>query len=143
MALVDVAKSCIDSIRQVAEHIEGAIVYLDAGATESFRFLGPYPVLLELGTRAICSLENTSSLDAFNSCVSYVAKATSRLLSDAHRYILRCLSTHQVVDHCIVFTSISEVAYSAFPDSPLGPDAYHEYESLLVQDYEELIKKSG
>lgn len=35
------------------------------------------------------------------------------------------------------------MAHSAFPDSPLGPDAYHEYESLLVQDYEELNKKSG
>ncbi|KAK3007987.1 hypothetical protein RJ639_013763 [Escallonia herrerae] len=29
----------------------------------------------------------------------------------------------------------------AYPDSPLGPDAYQEYESLLVQDYEELIKR--
>lgn len=36
-----------------------------------------------------------------------------------------------------------QTAHSAFPDSPLGPDAYHEYESLLVQDYEELSKKSG
>jgi len=35
-----------------------------------------------------------------------------------------------------------QTAHSAFPDSPLGPDAYHEYESLLVQDYEELVKKS-
>lgn len=36
-----------------------------------------------------------------------------------------------------------QMAHSVFPDSPLGPDAYHEYESLLVQDYEELSKKSG
>ncbi|KAI4333839.1 hypothetical protein L6164_018598 [Bauhinia variegata] len=148
MAVVDVTKSCIDSIRQVAEHIEGAIVYLDAGSTESFQFLGAYPALLDLGVRAICSLENACSLDAvvdWNSCSDPLGKLvvfTSRLLSDVHRYILRCLSTHQVVRHCIVFTSISEIAHSAFPDSPLGPDAYHEYESLLVQDYEELIKKS-
>lgn len=33
------------------------------------------------------------------------------------------------------------MAHSAYPDSPLGPDAFHEYESLLVQDYEELVKK--
>lgn len=33
------------------------------------------------------------------------------------------------------------MAHSAYPDSPLGPDAYHEYESLLNQDYEELVKK--
>lgn len=35
-----------------------------------------------------------------------------------------------------------QMAHSSCPDSPLGPDAFHEYESLLVQDYEELVKKS-
>lgn len=35
-----------------------------------------------------------------------------------------------------------QIAHSAYPDSPLGPDAFHEYESLLVLDYEELVKKS-
>lgn len=34
---------------------------------------------------------------------------TSQLLSDAHRYILRCLSTLQGIRSCTVFTSISEV----------------------------------
>ena len=34
-----------------------------------------------------------------------------------------------------------QIGHSAYPDSPLGPDAFHEYESLLVQDYEELAKK--
>lgn len=34
---------------------------------------------------------------------------TTRLLSDAHRYILRCLSTHQNVCRCTIYTSISEV----------------------------------
>ncbi|KAK7312856.1 hypothetical protein VNO77_37049 [Canavalia gladiata] len=149
MASVDVIKSCIDSIRQISEHIEGAIVYLDAGSSESFQFIGSYSVLLDLGARAICSLENMCALDVVVDWNSYSDPArklvviTSRLLSDAHRFILRCLSTHQVVRHCIIFTSISETAHSAFPDSPLGPDAYHEYESLLVQDYEELVKKSG
>ena len=37
----------------------------------------------------------------------------------------------------------TQTAHSAFPESPLGPDAYQEYEALLVQDYEELVKKSG
>ncbi|KAK7300303.1 hypothetical protein RJT34_11146 [Clitoria ternatea] len=149
MGTVDVIKSCIDSIRQISEHIEGAVVYLDAGTTESFQFVGAYPVLLELGARAICSLENMCALDAvvdWNSKTDPARKLvviTSRLLSDAHRYILRCLSTHQVVRRCIILTSISETAHSVFPDSPLGPDAYDEYESLLVQDYEELVKKSG
>ncbi|XP_004505479.1 sec1 family domain-containing protein MIP3 isoform X1 [Cicer arietinum] len=149
MASIDVIKSCIDSIRQISEHIEGSTVYLDAGVTESFQFIGAYPVLLELGAQAVCSLENVSARDVvggFNSHSDPASKLvviTSRLLSDAHRYILRCLTTHQVIRHCIIFTSISEIAHSVFPDSPLGPDAYHEYESLLVQDYEELSKKSG
>ncbi|CAJ2645790.1 unnamed protein product [Trifolium pratense] len=149
MASVDLIKSCIDSIRQISEHIEGGIVYLDAGVTESFQFIGAYSVLLELGARAVCSLENMSVLDTVGDWNSNSDPArkfvviTSRLLSDAHRYILRCLTSHQVVRHCIIFTSISEMAHSVFPDSPLGPDAYHEYESLLVQDYEELSKKSG
>ncbi|KAK4577813.1 hypothetical protein RGQ29_028080 [Quercus rubra] len=148
MALVDVTKSCIDSISQISEHIEDATLYLDAGSTESFQFIGAFPVLLDLGVRAVCSLENMCSLDAvvdWNSksdAARKIVVITSRLLSDAHRYILRCLSTHQGVRRCIIFTSISEISHSAYPDSPLGPDAFHEYESLLVQDYEELVKKA-
>ncbi|KOM50071.1 hypothetical protein LR48_Vigan08g089800, partial [Vigna angularis] len=100
---------------QIAEHIQDATVYLDAGSTESFQFLGAYPILLALGARAICSLENMCALDVvvdWNSNSDPARKLvviTSSLLSDAHRYILRCLSTHQVVRHCIIFTSISEV----------------------------------
>ncbi|KAL4390459.1 hypothetical protein HN51_011372 [Arachis hypogaea] len=149
MALVDVIISCTDSLKQISEHVEDAIVYLDAGSTESFQFIGAYPILLDLGAQAICSLESMSVLDAVADWNSHSNPAgkfvviTSRLLSDAHRYILRCLSAHQVVRHCVIFTSISEAAHSVFPDSPLGPDAYREYESLLVQDYDELNKKSG
>lgn len=148
MALVDVTKSCLDSIHQISEHVEGATLYLDAGSTESFQFIGAFPVLLDLGVRAVCSLENTCSLNGvvdWNSNSDPARKIvviTSHLLSDAHRFILRCLNTHQGVRRCTIFTSVSEIAHSVYPDSPLGPDAFHEYESLLVQDYEELIKKS-
>ncbi|KAK1562103.1 hypothetical protein Q3G72_006345 [Acer saccharum] len=147
MALADVIKCGIDSIKQMSEHIEGAILYLDSGCTESFQYMGAFPVLLDLGARAVCSLENMSSLDAavdWNSNFDPTRKIvvmTSRLLSDAHRYIVRCLSTHHGVHRCAIFTSISEIAHSAYPDSPLGPDAFHEYETLLLQDYEELVKK--
>ncbi|XP_022740120.1 sec1 family domain-containing protein MIP3 isoform X2 [Durio zibethinus] len=149
MALIDVTKSCLDSIGQISEHIEGAIVYLDAGCTESFQLMGAFPMLLDLGVRAVCSLENMYSLDvvvdwnANFDPARKIAIMTSRLLSDAHRYVLRCLSMHQGVHCCSIFTSISEVAHSAYPDSPLGPDAFREYESLLLQDYEELVKKCG
>ncbi|KAF2294324.1 hypothetical protein GH714_009306 [Hevea brasiliensis] len=99
MALADVAKAFLDSFGQMSEHIEGAILYLDSGCTESFQFAGVFPILLDLGVRAVCSLENLCSLDV--------------------------------------------IVHSAYPDSPLGPDAFREYESLLLQDYEELIKKRG
>ncbi|XP_057527205.1 sec1 family domain-containing protein MIP3 isoform X2 [Amaranthus tricolor] len=66
---------------------------------------------------------------------------TSCLLSDVHRYTLRCLAAQPSIQWCYIFTSISEVAHSAYPDSPLGPDAFREYESLLIQDYEELSNK--
>lgn len=41
--------------------------------------------------------------------VRKIVVITCRLLSDAHRYILRCLSTHEGVHHYTIFTSISEV----------------------------------
>lgn len=50
-------------VSQISEDIEGAIIYLDAGCTESFQFIGAFPLLLEVGVRAICSLENMSPLD--------------------------------------------------------------------------------
>ncbi|KAK1562574.1 hypothetical protein Q3G72_014270 [Acer saccharum] len=48
----------------MSEHIEGAILYLDSRCTESFQYMGAFPVLLDLGARAVCSLENMSSLDS-------------------------------------------------------------------------------
>ncbi|KAH0456618.1 hypothetical protein IEQ34_014525 [Dendrobium chrysotoxum] len=148
MASIDLIRSCLDSIRQITDDIVDSILYLDAGCLEAFQFIGAFPLFLELGARAICSLENMSSLDItahWNSNFIPVKKMvviTSHLLSDAHRYILRCLSSHQTILHCTIFTSISEIAHSAYADSPLGPDAFHEYESLLVQDYEEILIKS-
>ncbi|CAN1351967.1 Sec1 family domain-containing protein MIP3 [Linum perenne] len=148
-ALVDVTKSCLDSIRQMGEHLEDAIIYLDSGCTESFQYAGAFPVLLDLGVRAVCSLENMSSLDAVvnwnsnNDVARKIVVFTSRFLSDAHRYILRCLSTQENVHNCTIYTSISETSHSVYHDSPLGPDAYREYESLLLQDFEELVKNCG
>ncbi|XP_073009516.1 sec1 family domain-containing protein MIP3 [Typha latifolia] len=148
MGSVDLIKSCLDSIRQVSDWISEAILYLDDGCLETFQFIGAFPLLLELGVRAVCNLENMSPLDAtadwdstFVGPAKKIVIITSRLLSDAHRYILRCLGTHRTIRHCTIFTSISETAHSAYIDSPLGPDAFHEYESLLIQDYEELVKK--
>lgn len=150
MVAVDLIASCLDSIRQIGDEIADALVYLDAGTLEAFQFTGAFPLLLELGARAVCSLESASPLDAaaeWHSSFVHPARKivviTSRLLSDAHRYILRCLGNHGTVSHCTVLTSISEIGHSAYLDSPLGPDAFREYEILLIQDHEELFKKSG
>lgn len=149
MAFVNVINCCLDSIREISEELKGAVIYLDAGCTESFKFLGAFPILLEIGVLAVCSLESMSSVDTgidwnrWSNDQTKVVFFTCRLLSDAHRYILRCLSTFQRVFQCTIYTSISEIGHSAYPDSPLGPDAYHEYRSLLVQDYEELVKKNN
>ncbi|XP_042452414.1 sec1 family domain-containing protein MIP3-like [Zingiber officinale] len=149
MASADLIRTCRDSILQISDKLADSILYLDAGCLEAFQFIGAFKVLLELGVHSICSLENASPLDAivsWNSMFVGPAKKvviiTSRLLSDAHRYILRCLGTHRTVLQCIIYTSISEIAHSVHVDSPLGSDAFHEYETLLVQDYEELLKKS-
>ncbi|CAN4117591.1 unnamed protein product [Withania somnifera] len=148
MATADVIRCCMDSIRQMSDEITDAIIYLDAGCTESFEYVGAFSLFLELGAHAICSLEKMSPLDKvvdWNSTSGPAKKIvvmTSRLLSDAHRYILRCLSALQCVCSCAIFTCISETGHSAYPESPLGPDAYREYELLLVQDYEEVARKS-
>ncbi|CAA6661903.1 unnamed protein product [Spirodela intermedia] len=66
---------------------------------------------------------NSASTDPATKMVVF----TTRFLSNAHRYILRCLSTHQTIVDCRIFTSISEVAHSACVDCPLGLDAFREY----------------
>ncbi|KAM0868691.1 hypothetical protein ACQ4PT_041158 [Festuca glaucescens] len=139
MVAVDLIASCLDSIRQIGDEITDALVYLDAGTLEAFQFVGAFPLLLELGARAVCSLESTSPLDAaaeWNSSFAHPARKiviiTSRLLSDAHRYILRCLGNHGTVSHCIVLTAISEIGHSAYVDSPLGPDAFR---STIAESY--------
>lgn len=42
---------------------EDGILYMDAGAGEAFQFNGGLPSLLDLGARAICSLEQASPFD--------------------------------------------------------------------------------
>nr|GEX11754.1 sec1 family domain-containing protein MIP3 isoform X1 [Tanacetum cinerariifolium] len=151
MALVNVINCCLDSIQQISEQLKGALVYLDAGCVESFKFVGAFPLLFQMGVVAVSTLETFSSLllnttqanpNTHDNKIKVVF-FTCRLLTDVHRYILRSLTTLEHVSHCTIFTSISEIGQSVYPDSPLGPDAYHEYQSLLVQDYEEFMKKNN
>lgn len=48
---------------QISDQLADSILYLDAGCLEAFHFIGAFPVLLELGVHAVCSLENASPLD--------------------------------------------------------------------------------
>lgn len=73
---------------QISEDIEGSIVYLDAGSTESFQFIGAYPVLLDLGARAICSLENMSALDAVSSSFTCCPRCLSVLTVSYQKLIM-------------------------------------------------------
>lgn len=53
---------------QIEQDVKDAIVYIDAGCTESFQLAGAFPLFLELGARSVCSLENMTSLDAVSLC---------------------------------------------------------------------------
>jgi len=57
MESVDLIAACLDSIRQIGDEIADADV--DSG-TEAFQFIGAFHLLLELGSRAMCSLEIAS-----------------------------------------------------------------------------------
>lgn len=148
MAPIDLRKSCIDCFSQVAEDVKDALVYMDAGAGEALHFIGGLAALLPLSPRAVCSLENASPFDAAVQCtlaskepIQKVLVITASLLSDAHRYILRCLRLHRSMKLCTILTSISQEAHSAHPGTPLGPDAFHDYKRLLLEDFQALLHK--
>ncbi|KAL0362459.1 UNVERIFIED_CONTAM: Sec1 family domain-containing protein MIP3 [Sesamum calycinum] len=176
MATVNVIKSCLDSVRQISENIKDAIVYLDAGSTESFQFLGAFPLFLELGAelfvawrtcrplirlyqnpakggksvRVGSSWQVTAySLMCYNIIV-YMSGLKLNIFCDIFPLNLYCneelaeelgLGHASVTSEYEIYMVLLGVAHSAYPDSPLGPDAFHEYECLLNQDYEELVKK--
>jgi hypothetical protein len=114
MVGVDLVRECQRCIAKVADEVEGGILYVDSGAGEALHFMGGLPFILQLGVRAVCSLEIASPLDAVVAWrpgeLQKVVVLTTQLLSDAHRYILRCLRCHPAVRHCTVFTSISQVS---------------------------------
>jgi hypothetical protein len=45
---------------QIGDEIADAIDYVDVGTLDAFKFIGAFPLLVELGFRAVCSLENAS-----------------------------------------------------------------------------------
>lgn len=75
------AFSCFPLV-QLSEHIKDSVLYLDGGCTESFQYLGAFPLLLDLGACTVCSLENMSPLDLVRLAdfSFYVVQACARLL---------------------------------------------------------------
>lgn len=142
---VDLVRECQRCLAQVADEVEGGLLYVDEGAGESLHYMGGLPFVLQLGIRAICSLENASPLDAAvawqGGRLLKVVVLTARLLSDAHRYVLRCLRCHPNVKKCTIFTSVSQEGHSACLETPLGHNAYQEYRSLLQQDLQSSGKR--
>lgn len=78
-------------VAQLSEDVEGSILYLDAGCVESFKFLGAFPLLLELGVHAIYSLEEMSSLDAVSMFVIMISQLLD-VLSKGYYICLHQLS---------------------------------------------------
>lgn len=88
---------------QISEHIQDAIVYLDAGSTESFQFIAAYPILLELGARAICSLENMCPLDLVSAGIILDCCSS-------------CLSVLSVSYQDLIIISLSDLLMNFFED---------------------------
>ncbi|KAG0568011.1 hypothetical protein KC19_7G179400 [Ceratodon purpureus] len=143
---VDLVRECQRCLAQVADEVEGGLLYVDEGAGEALHYMGGLPFVLQLGVRSVCSLENASPLDAAvawqGGRLQKVVVLTARLLSDAHRYILRCLRCHPNVRKCTIFTSISQEGHSASFETPLGHNAFSEYRSLLQQDLQSSARAS-
>jgi hypothetical protein len=49
---------------QVADEVEGGILYVDSGAGEGLHSMGALPFILRLGVRVVCVLENASPFRA-------------------------------------------------------------------------------
>ncbi|CAM6109519.1 unnamed protein product [Calypogeia fissa] len=138
---LDLIQECQRCLALVQEDVEDGILYMDAGAGEAFHFNGGLPSMLELGARAICSLEQASPFDAAVSWrgtelepVEKIVILTSRLLTESHQDVIRCLGMHPNVRQCTIWTSISEEAHSAHPDTAFGLDAFHDYKNSLIRD---------
>ena len=85
------------------------------GGGVSFHNFRNYQYLMRFPFTQVTNWKSTSFEPA-----TKMAVFTTRLLSDAHRYILRCLGTHQTIADCRIFTSIPEVLCSAEITDAIG-----------------------
>ncbi|KAG6508939.1 hypothetical protein ZIOFF_034321 [Zingiber officinale] len=97
-----------------------------------------------------------ASADLIRSCRDSILQISDKLADSILYLDAGCLEAFQFIGafkvllelgvHSICSlenaSPLDAIAHSVHVDSPLGSDAFHEYETLLVQDYEELLKKS-
>ncbi|PNH13011.1 hypothetical protein TSOC_000024 [Tetrabaena socialis] len=127
-------------VLELAEVLDGALLYLDAGAGEIAQTTLGLPFLLGLGVSHVCSLELASPEDAaFPLLVSgqeptRLAVFTTQLLTDAHPHVLRAVMAHPRVASVTLHCSVSEHAHACQAATDLGVEAYREYAELLQCD---------
>ncbi|GLC33675.1 hypothetical protein PLESTB_000102500 [Pleodorina starrii] len=127
-------------VLELAESLQGSLLYLDAGAGEIAQTTLGLPFLLGLGVSHVCSLETASPEDAAfpllvtGSAPTQLVIFTTQLLTDAHQYILRAVLAHSATTSVSVFSSVSEHAHACQAATELGVEAYREYAELLQSE---------
>ncbi|GIL53075.1 hypothetical protein Vafri_8761 [Volvox africanus] len=127
-------------VLDLAESIQGSLLYLDAGAGEIARTTLGLPFLFGLGVSHVCLLETASTEDAAfpllaTGCLpTKLTIFTTQLLTDAHQQILRAVLAHPALISVSVYSSVSEHAHACQAASELGVEAYREYAELLQEE---------
>eukprot|EP00198_Chlamydomonas_reinhardtii_P007980 XP_001697317.1 predicted protein [Chlamydomonas reinhardtii] len=132
-------------VLELAENLQGALLYLDAGAGEIAQTTLGLPFLFGLGVSNVCSLELASADDAALPTLaagqppSRLAVFTTQLLTDAHPSILRAVLVHPTVTSVVVYCSVSEHAHACQAATDLGVEAYREYSDLMHREFLPLL----
>ncbi|GLI59819.1 hypothetical protein VaNZ11_001786 [Volvox africanus] len=127
-------------VLELAESIQGSLLYLDVGAGEIARTTLGLPFLFGLGVSHVCLLESASTEDASfpllatGSLPNKLTIFTTQLLTDAHQHILRAVLAHPALISVSVYSSVSEHAHACQAASELGVEAYREYAELLQEE---------
>ncbi|KAG2423910.1 hypothetical protein HXX76_014963 [Chlamydomonas incerta] len=127
-------------VLELAESLQGTLLYLDAGAGEIAQTTLGLPFLFGLGVSNVCSLELASADDAALPTLatghppSRLAVFTTQLLTDAHLSILGAVLVHPAVTSVAIYCSVSEHAHACQAATDLGVEAYREYSDLLHRE---------
>ncbi|KXZ48524.1 hypothetical protein GPECTOR_27g695 [Gonium pectorale] len=116
-------------VLELAEGLQGALLYLDSGAGEIAATTLGLPFLLGLGVTHVCSLEAASPDDAALPLLTTgrspdrLAIITTMTLSDAHPHVLRAVLAHPAVSSVAIHTSVSQHAHATCAEHGPGSAA--------------------